>query len=773
MASHQPSRRAVAAALVTALVGLSLAIASPASARPSFELDRLAGETRFETASEIALATFSDAPVAILANQASFADPLAAAYLAGAESAPILLTKVSEIPAVTLDTLEALGVAEVILVGGTAVISEAVKSQLEGAGYAVRRLAGDNRYATAQAVAEDPTAANVGSTDDGKTAFLATGQSFPDSLSAAGGAYAGQFPLLLTPPDAIHPATQAALDNLVIEHVVILGGTGAVSAEVETALTDQGKTTERLQGADRFATNVAVAGWLIDTLDFSVTDIDVATGTAFADALTGSAHAGENTRIVVLTGSVPAGTCTFLGTHKDTLLGGAIFGGTAAVDGATEQSLEACGGGSPAKRGIIIEFSTTPGADPNEKSGEYTIIESSTGTRHTFTYDRLNDYFEVDGTPASRQAFESSLDVGDEIAFFNDPDQSNESTDADEHILTNVERTSGMVGNVDISEDTFFIIEPVSGTAISDAFDYSPGSSSFTVGGQTTSEAAFEDNINEGDGISVENGDDFHLTNQVTTGDVTTRSLEANEVVIGNLGDDPTNDQDDSYDWESGADDTDFVVGGASATKEQFEAAVSVPDRLSYTKTNGTQTFSLTNVAPAEKSGTARDGGTLAPNFGTNIVKVANGGTTHEIDYTDTERFLVNGFLVVETEFEAAYSAGDTISFTPDNPDTSADEEKLELKDAALFGHLAEVVVGTVGANDDVEHFDVVNGSGTLIYDNLDYTAAVFGGSDSYQVNGLLAVLATFENAINGADGNDTIRVSGHPDSTAHAFTVV
>jgi hypothetical protein len=135
--------------------------------------------------------------------------------------------------------------------------------------------------------------------------------------------------------------------------------------------------------------------------------------------------------------------------------------------------------------------------------------------------------------------------------------------------------------------------------------------------------------------------------------------------------------------------------------------------------------------------------------------------------------FFVDGVLVVETEFEAAFSAGDQISYTPDDPGTGADEERVELKNADLVGHLAEVEVGTVGTDDADESYDVRNSSGTTIYDDLDYTDSVFGGSDSYQVNGNPGILATFENAINGADANDTIRVSGHPDATQHAFTAV
>jgi len=383
--SLRRSRRKIGAAVLSAtlgLAGLGLA-APPAGATPDFDLERLAGTDRIETAVEISEGTFESSADALLARADLYPDALAGNYLAGAVGAPILLSHTDEVPQETLDELERLGVETVHLLGGTAALSTDVEAQLEAAGFTVNRVAGEDRYETAREVAITQDAAGIGETDEGRTALLATGQNFADALTGGPLAYAGSHPLLLTPSNTLSDDAGATLEQLGIEHVLILGGTVAISQGVEDAVEDLGMTTERLAGGTRYSTATEIAEFAL-TQGFSDEHADVATGRTFPDALTGGPHAGENLSPILLANEGnTTEACAYLTDHSDTVAEGHVFGGTAAVSTAAEETLEACGRGeaagsnqsfaaTPAEPAINVN-STTTGPDANRGARTYTV----------------------------------------------------------------------------------------------------------------------------------------------------------------------------------------------------------------------------------------------------------------------------------------------------------------------------------------------------------------------------------------------------------------
>lgn len=108
-----------------------------------YDVSRVAGADRNATAASLARAAHPDgATVALLTTGTDFPDALAAAPLAAQRGGPILLTGASSVPDATTSTLEQLGVEEVVLIGGTAVIGDAVDDALAEAGYDVSRLPG-------------------------------------------------------------------------------------------------------------------------------------------------------------------------------------------------------------------------------------------------------------------------------------------------------------------------------------------------------------------------------------------------------------------------------------------------------------------------------------------------------------------------------------------------------------------------------------------------------------------------------------------------------
>ncbi len=189
--------------------------------------ERVAGANRFATAAQISLNTFGPGvPVAYIATGKNFPDALAGVAAAGATGGPILLTQPTELPAETAAELSRLRPGRIVVLGAAGVVSDSVVGALQGhtAG-GVTRQAGSDRYATAVAVS--------GATFGGATTvFIATGATFPDALG--GGPVAGALPgpLLLVPAGGVPSSVAAELQRLDPDRIVILGGTGAVSAGV-------------------------------------------------------------------------------------------------------------------------------------------------------------------------------------------------------------------------------------------------------------------------------------------------------------------------------------------------------------------------------------------------------------------------------------------------------------------------------------------------------------------------------------------------------------
>jgi putative cell wall-binding protein len=336
-------KRAAAGATagLLALTGIGAA-AAPAYAVPGFSFDRLAGNDRYGTAADIAVDSFGTSDNVLLANGVRFPDALSGNYLAGALGAPILLTDQNTLPQATRDAFTRLGAKTVTILGGTAAVSAAVEAELRTMGLTINRVAGVDRYETSRAVAEEPGNENVGTVGtSGRTAILASGQNFADALAAGPLAYAADLPVILTEPGELSDAARQALENLNIDHVLIAGGTAAVSAAVETEVRtlNEGTTTQRLQGNTRRETAVEIANFAVANLGFVETHVNLARGDDFADALAGGPHGGVDRAPILLTaGPTALGNAArdYLVANSDTLEDGHIFGGTAAVSAAVE-----------------------------------------------------------------------------------------------------------------------------------------------------------------------------------------------------------------------------------------------------------------------------------------------------------------------------------------------------------------------------------------------------------------------------------------------------
>jgi putative cell wall-binding protein/uncharacterized protein YkwD len=266
------------------------------------------GENRIATAIETSRRAFeSGAGTVLIATAYNWPDALGGSALAGAVNGPILLTDPNTLPATVANEIRRLKATRAIILGGTGAVSADVQKALavQLGSAKVTRIAGVNRYETARKIAAE-TVAKLEKAPGGYdgTAFVATGASFPDALGASPLAAAKGWPIYLVDPRGVDSVTTAAMTSVGVERVLVLGGPGAVPQANEIAIKAAlGCSLERLAGTDRYQTAAAVASYGVAKAGMSYTQVAIATGANFPDALAGGVLQGRCGSVMLLTPS--------------------------------------------------------------------------------------------------------------------------------------------------------------------------------------------------------------------------------------------------------------------------------------------------------------------------------------------------------------------------------------------------------------------------------------------------------------------------------------
>ena len=229
-----------------------------------------AGQDRYDTALRLAKNFAAEkgglgaVPAAFVASGDTLVDSISAAGFAGYTDAPILLTPSGSLHGGVADFIEDYGVGTVYVLGGSAAVSDAAVTEIEGLVNkpTVTRIAGDDRYATAAEIASmiETDASWCGT--EAVSAVLINGGSDALAFGVAvqTTAYRLQLPLLMTAAGELPDATAEFISENDVEHVQIVGGADAVSAEVASALTTLGvDTVSRVDGDSAAAVSVALA----------------------------------------------------------------------------------------------------------------------------------------------------------------------------------------------------------------------------------------------------------------------------------------------------------------------------------------------------------------------------------------------------------------------------------------------------------------------------------------------------------------------------------
>ncbi|EQB20271.1 hypothetical protein UNSWDHB_2331 [Dehalobacter sp. UNSWDHB] len=293
---------------VLAIIAMVLTLMPAAMFAATADSTRLSGAGRVETALDICSAGWSTASTVVLApaDQANLVDALAAAPLAGQENAPILVTPKASLDAAVKAKIAALGATKVYVIGA---ISDEVAAEVDAiSGVSVETLKGIGRVGTANAV-------NAKLTSPAGT-FVVGFDAVPDALSVASYAAKNKFAIVLANANGTVDSA-----SLVGSTKYIVGGTAKVA--------DIAGVT-RISGADRFATNTAVAS----TLSFTYDRVYVANGLTCVDALAVAPLAAKYGAFVALASNTNVAAASVVSANLSSTSKVIAVGGTAAVSDA-------------------------------------------------------------------------------------------------------------------------------------------------------------------------------------------------------------------------------------------------------------------------------------------------------------------------------------------------------------------------------------------------------------------------------------------------------
>lgn len=253
---------------------------------------RYSGNNRIETAVAISKAGWTSSSNVVLAYSMNFPDALSGVPFAYLKDAPILLTDKSLIPEPTINEIKRLGATNVYILGSNGLINDAVENRLINEGYNVVRIGGTDRFETSMKIADE-----VNKTNTLKTAIITIYNNYPDALAIAPYAAIKSMPILYTEGNSLNYRTKNWLKSNGITKVIISGGVGAISLNVENQLKNEGLIVQRAGGANRYQTALSVVKTFNDTFN---NDVMLTVGSDFPDALAGGVLAAKTKTPILL-----------------------------------------------------------------------------------------------------------------------------------------------------------------------------------------------------------------------------------------------------------------------------------------------------------------------------------------------------------------------------------------------------------------------------------------------------------------------------------------
>lgn len=306
----------------------------------------LYGDMQYDTAAAEALYSFTSSEYAIIANGITGVDALSATALAGALECPILLASFDYLPSATEQALKTLGVTKPILVGGTAVLSDEVASEVQAVtGGEPLRLWGSGTIDTQLDIFRYGQENNLWS----DTCLIAQGiNSYADALSFSPVAYKMKAPVFLVDTDGLLPeSSQKALKSGNFTRAYVGGLQAAVAEEtipvvrglLSGSATELNGSVVRLGGRLLYDTSAVIAKWAVDEGILSWNNAAFATGTTMTDSLAGSAVQARDNSVILLIDPEYYSTLNTIAEYKNDVNTIKFFGGPMVVSVSTRNNV--------------------------------------------------------------------------------------------------------------------------------------------------------------------------------------------------------------------------------------------------------------------------------------------------------------------------------------------------------------------------------------------------------------------------------------------------
>ena len=250
----------------------------------SNKLQTLIGSTRYSTAVEIAKKGWTTSETVLIGNGDAIVDGLTATPLASSRNAPLLLTMKDYVPVETIEEVKRLKAKNIILIGGTSVISDMVEGTFREQGYTVSRIGGKDRYETSLLIAKE-----LDKIIDVNTIYMAYGRGEPDALSIAAQAGQVQQPIILTDKTHIPLEIYNWLQSEGLLNAYFIGGTSVLSEEIINQIdriTSESVDHNRISGLDRHETNARVISKFYQATELQTIMIAKSETEKLVDALT-------------------------------------------------------------------------------------------------------------------------------------------------------------------------------------------------------------------------------------------------------------------------------------------------------------------------------------------------------------------------------------------------------------------------------------------------------------------------------------------------------
>ncbi|MGI6217788.1 MAG: carbohydrate-binding domain-containing protein [Coriobacteriales bacterium] len=219
------------------------------------------------------------------------------------------------------------------------------------------RLAGADRYETMGEILDESW-----EDESAETIILASGENFPDAISASALAGLLDAPLLISSSSELTDETEAEIERLASDSgatVIVVGGTGAISASVADSVDAiDGISVTRVSGSTRYETADEIYEYGLENGTWGETAI-VVSGANYPDALSASSYAYADNAPVFLAEDGVLSESDAEAIRDGGFTSVIILGGNSAVDASAVES--AIGDSS-------ISYSVFAGSDRYETS---------------------------------------------------------------------------------------------------------------------------------------------------------------------------------------------------------------------------------------------------------------------------------------------------------------------------------------------------------------------------------------------------------------------